>query len=94
MEGIVARSSERPVVPMGESGRGVEPVTQPDDPMDDFKLRIDLHITADTAKDLPPGHPPRSPRGRAVESITVVTATAIPVAALLVGVGPEPAQLR
>jgi hypothetical protein len=47
MEGIVARSSERRVVPMGESGRSVELVAEPDDPMDDFKLLIDLHITAD-----------------------------------------------
>jgi hypothetical protein len=39
---------------MGGSGRGVEPVTEPDDPMDDFKLRIDLHITADRQVDFLP----------------------------------------
>jgi hypothetical protein len=32
---------------MGGSGRSVELATEPDDPMDDFKLLIDLHITAD-----------------------------------------------
>jgi ubiquinone/menaquinone biosynthesis C-methylase UbiE len=32
---------------MGGSRRGIEPVMQPDDPMDDLKLLIDLHLTAD-----------------------------------------------
>jgi SAM-dependent methyltransferase len=45
--GIVARSSARRVAPMGGSGRSVELATEPDDPMEDFKLLIDLHITAD-----------------------------------------------
>jgi ubiquinone/menaquinone biosynthesis C-methylase UbiE len=45
--GIVARSSERRVAPKGGSQRSVELEPEPDDPMDDFKLLIDLHITAD-----------------------------------------------
>jgi hypothetical protein len=32
---------------MDESGRSVELAAEPDDPMDDVKLLIDLHITAD-----------------------------------------------
>jgi SAM-dependent methyltransferase len=43
---IVARSGEHQVAPMRGPGAATKGVTEPDDPMDDFKLLIDLHIAA------------------------------------------------